>query len=433
MSEASAGTIFALSSGSVPAAIAVVRVSGPQAPAALAAIAGRVPEPRQASLATLRNPVNGEVIDKALVLLFPRPNSETGDDVAEFHLHGGPAVVAALSVALGSVPGLRPAEPGEFTRRAFDNDKIDLTAVEGLADLVSAETESQRRAAIALAGGALRRRVDEWQRRLLALAAELEAVLDFSDEGEVGEGLPVGWRDTLAALTEELSVLLSRPLAERLKDGVKVVIAGPPNAGKSSLLNAIAERDAAITSPIPGTTRDVVEAPTALAGTPFLLADTAGLRDGDDPIEAIGIERARARVAEADIVVWLGEPAACPDPHRALLVQTKADLLPPDQRRVDVELHVSPVSGEGMAGLVERLIERGRALLPREGEPVLNARHRDHLGACRAALEEAAAAGDLLIAAEALRQARRAFDRITGRAGVEDMLDSLFGRLCIGK
>jgi tRNA modification GTPase len=373
-------------------------------------------------------------MDKALVLLFPGPNSETGDDLAEFHLHGGPAVVDALLAALADLPGLRPAGPGEFTRRAFDNGKIDLTGVEGLADLVFAETESQRRAAIALAGGALRRRVEEWQQRLLALAARLEAVLDFSDEGEVGETLPAGWRDELAGLAGELAELLSRPPAERLKNGVKVVIAGPPNAGKSSLLNAIAERDAAITSAIPGTTRDVIEAPTALAGTPFLLADTAGLRDGDeDPIEAIGVERAYARVAEADIVVWLGEPAACPDQERALLVQSKADLLGPDERRADVELHVSAVSGEGMPALLDRLVERGRALLPREGETALNARHRDLVTACRASLEEARASDDPLIAAESLRQARHALDRITGRAGVEDMLDSLFGRLCIGK
>jgi tRNA modification GTPase len=426
-------TIYALSSGNLPAAIGVIRVSGPAAPRALEAIAGRVPKPRTADLATLRHPEGGEVIDKALILLFPGPRSETGEDLAEFHIHGGRAVAAALCGALAAIDGLRPAEAGEFTRRAFDNGKLDLTAVEGLADLVAAETESQRRAALTLAGGALAREVEGWQARLLALAARLEAALDFADEGEVGEALPDGWSEELSALAADLARALDRPPAERLRDGVRVVIAGPPNAGKSSLLNALAGRDAAITSAIPGTTRDIVEAPTAIAGVPFLLADTAGLRDSGDEIEAIGVERAHARLSDADTILWLGPPETCPDRSRSLLVQSKADLVSVPERSDAVHLHVSPVTGEGMDALVALLIDCSRGLLPREGEAALNARQREEAGTCLARVQAAGRTADLLVAAEELRLARTALDRLTGRAGVEDMLDALFGRLCIGK
>jgi tRNA modification GTPase len=426
-----ADTIYALSSGHPPAAIAVVRVSGPGAIAAVQALTGNVPEARHAKLAQLRH--DSEVIDNAIVIAFPGPNSVTGDDLAEFHIHGGRAVVCALFSALSSLSGLREAEPGEFTRRAFENGKMDLTEVEGLADLLVAETQSQRRAALALAGGSLSRRIANWRDRLLGLAAQVESILDFSDEGEVGDALPEGWSAAAVELSDEIGRALDAPSAERLRDGIRVVIAGPPNAGKSTLLNALAGRDAAITSAVPGTTRDVVEAPVAIGGMPFLFADTAGLRDSPDEIEQIGVERARARIESADILLWLGRPAECPAAQTAILLQSKSDLFPPGQRDRAVELHVSPNSGENMDALTSRLLELGKTLLPADTEAAWHERHRALLADCHSNLTDACAADDLLIAAEALRLARAALDRITGRAGVEDMLDSLFGRFCIGK
>jgi tRNA modification GTPase len=424
-----ADTIYALSSGTPPAAIAVVRISGPRADAALEALAGTLPEPRVATLTGLRDD-DGERLDTALVLRFPGPASATGEDVAELHLHGGRAVVSAVLATLAAQEGLREAEPGEFTRRAFENGRIDLAEAEGFADLLEAETESQRRAALALAGGSLSRLVGEWQQRLNGLAAELEAVIDFSDEGEIGEALPPGWRVAAETLRRELAQLLARPPVERLRNGVRVVIAGPPNAGKSSLLNWLAGRQAAITSAIAGTTRDLVEAPTAIGGTPFLLVDTAGLREACAEIESIGIARARESLAAADLVLWLGPPANCPWPEKALIVQSKIDLAGPD---AGAEVHVSSETGEGMDRLVATLIERARGLLPPDGEVAANARHRGAVREAADALRQAVELDDLVLAAEALRVARAALDRVTGRGGVEDMLDALFGRFCLGK
>jgi tRNA modification GTPase len=387
-----------------------------------------LPDPRRASLADLR--WEGERLDRALVLRFPGPASATGEDIAELHLHGGRAVVAAVLGALAAQPGLRAAEPGEFTRRAFENGRIDLAEAEGLADLLQAETESQRRAAQSLAGGALSRMVEGWQSRLLAAAAALEAVLEFSDEGEVGEGVPPGWSDAVRSLAEEMAAALARPASERLRDGLRVVIAGPPNAGKSSLLNWLAGRQAAITSAIAGTTRDLVEAPTAISGTPFLLVDTAGLRESGDAVEAIGVDLAKSSIASADLILWLGDPRDAPDRARTILVQSKMDL-EPNVREADVR--VSAETGEGMQDLVALLIARGRAMLPGEGEVALNARHRAAIEMAAEQIREAEGSPDLLIAAECLRQARVALDHVTGRAGVEDMLDTLFGRFCIGK
>ncbi|HEX8257111.1 MAG TPA: tRNA uridine-5-carboxymethylaminomethyl(34) synthesis GTPase MnmE [Allosphingosinicella sp.] len=425
-----ADTIYALSSGSPPAGIAVVRISGPGADAALMALAGRLPEPRRAGVAALRHPLSGELLDRALVLRLPGPGSATGEDVAELHLHGGRSVVAAVLGALAAVPGLRQAEPGEFTRRAFEIGRIDLAEAEGLADLLAAETEAQRRAALQLAGGALSREVERWQAELLGLAAELEAALDFADEGDVGADLPAGWRERLARLCGELKAALARPPAERLRDGVRVVLAGPPNAGKSSLFNALAGREAAIISPLPGTTRDLIEAPVAIAGMPFLLVDTAGLRESGDAIEAIGVDRARSSLAAADIILWLGNPGAAPDRDRTLVVGAKADLGPPPP---GTDLPVSAITGEGIERLVDCLRERAKSLLPGEGEMAINARHRGILRDVLASLGEAGDTDDLLIAAESVRLGRLALDRLTGRAGVEDMLDALFGRFCIGK
>ena len=423
-------TIYALSSGNPPAAIAVVRISGPDADEAVKALAGRLPDARRPSLTLLRDPATDEPLDRSLVLRFPGPGSSTGEDLAELHLHGGRSVVAGVLDALSRVAGLRPAEPGEFTRRSFENGVIDLSEAEGLADLLMAETGSQRRAALALAGGALGREVEDWQARILGLSARLEAALDFADESDVEEDLPAAWTEALAGLTAEIALILGRPTIERLRDGVRVVIAGPPNTGKSSLLNVLAGREAAITSAIAGTTRDLVEAPTAIGGTPFLLIDTAGLRDSGDVIETIGVERARASVEAADIILWLGSPAAAPDPGRSILVQSMADIAEPEP---GADCIVSAVTGEGIDSLIARLIERARALLPREGELTINSRHRGLLAETLDQLRDAGSTHDPILASESLRQARASLDRITGRAGVEDMLDALFGSFCIGK
>jgi tRNA modification GTPase len=420
----SADTIYALSSGAPPAAVAVVRISGPQADAALAALAGRLPEPRAMRLAILRR--DGEVLDNALIIRFQGPASATGEDVAELHLHGGRAIVAAVLSALAEMAGLRAAAPGEFTRRAFENGRIDLAEAEGLADLLEAETETQRRAALALAGGALSRQVDGWQERLLGIAAEVEAALDFSDEDDV-RPLAGDFSERLAALAGELADWLARPPAERLRDGVRVVIAGPPNAGKSSLLNALAAREAAIVTDVPGTTRDLVEVPVAIRGLPFLLIDTAGLRESGDAVEAIGIGRARASAAAADILLWLGGESD--RPAQAIQVHPKCDL---GLQAHGSGLRVSAKTGDGLDGLIRALAQEAGRLLPREGEVALNARHRAALRGAEDGLRDAASE-DLLIVAEGLRRARTALDRVTGRAGVENMLDALFARFCIGK
>jgi tRNA modification GTPase len=427
-----ADTIYALSSGNPPAAIAIVRVSGPHASVVLEQLTGSLPKPREATLRVVRHPATGEILDRAVCLSFPGPGSATGEDVAELHLHGGRSVVAGILDALGAIEGLRGAEPGEFTRRAFENGRMDLAEAEGLADLLAAETQSQRRAALALAGGALSRRIHVWQDRLLRLSAAVESLLDFSDEDDVAEELPAEWHASLDALISEMESTLSSPPAERLRDGIRVVIAGPPNAGKSSLLNWLAGRRAAITSAIAGTTRDLIEAPTSIGGTPFLLVDTAGLREGADEIEAEGVTLARESLAAADLVLWLGDPQDCPASERSIIVASKADLYTEGSRPA-ADIHVSAETGEGMDDLVALLIGRARALLPGEGEIAINARHRNALADCLSNLRSARASHDLLIVSESLRFARAALDRITGRAGVEDMLDRLFGSFCIGK
>lgn len=427
-----ADTIFALSSGQPPAAIAIVRISGPHAIAAARAMTGPLPPPRQAGLRVVRHPETAEVLDRGLLLLFPGPDSATGEDLVELHLHGGRSVIAAVLEVFEKQVGFRPAQPGEFTRRAFENERIDLAEAEGLADLLAAETQSQRRAAMVLAGGSLSRRVDVWQARLLDLAAEVEALLDFSDEGDVSDALSSAWFGKVAALTAELEEQLRAPTIERLRDGIRVVIAGPPNAGKSTLFNALAGRRAAITSAIAGTTRDVIEAPTAIDGTPFLLVDTAGLRDSDEEIEAAGVLLAQDQLAAADIVLWLGDPIDCPAPSRSILVATKTDLHEVSLRS-DGIVHVSARTGMGMDRLTTTLLSRARALLPAEGEVAINARHREALVEVVSQLRLTGEERDSLIVAEHLRTARSGLDRITGRAGVEAMLDRLFGSFCIGK
>lgn len=309
----SAATIFALSSGRGTAAIAVIRISGPRAGAALTALGVKIPEPRKAGFARIRDPQSGEVIDEALALWFPGPKSETGEDVAELQPHGGRAVIAAVLAALSRVEGLRMAEPGEFTRRGFENGKLDLTAVEGLADLVMAETEGQRRQALRQMQGALGKRAEDWRQQLIQALALVEARIDFSDEGDVPEHLVEPALAIARTLAGEIEAALADGRrGERLREGLVVAIAGPPNAGKSTLLNRIARRDAAIVSPYAGTTRDVIEVHLDLGGWPVTLLDTAGIRPTDDPVEMEGVRRARARAAAADLVLWV-EDASAPE------------------------------------------------------------------------------------------------------------------------
>ena len=433
-------TIYALSSGSPPAGIAVIRISGPQAfdiDALFSGAGARLP--RHATLRTLTDPASGEVLDRVLALRFPGPASATGEDIAEWHCHGGRAVVHAVLDALereGRSSGrfcLREARPGEFTRRAFENGRIDLNEAEGLADLLSAETETQRRAALLMADGHFSRRLSAWRERLLACAAQVESLLDFSDEDDVAEeGTERVLREALAALVHDMRSVLALPSAERLRDGVRLVLAGPPNAGKSTLLNALAGRDAAIVSDIAGTTRDRIEVPVDIGGVAFVMTDTAGLAsDTDDAIERMGIDRARQAMDAADLLLWLGDPAESP---RADAIRLAAQMDRPGWPMPAVaDLAISAATGENMTALRALILTRARSLMPGEGDYALHKRQRDAVAEMAAALDAAAGEADLLIVAEHLRTARSAMDRLTGRSGVEDMLDALFGRFCIGK
>lgn len=422
-------TIFALSSGSPPAAIGVVRVSGPRARDALLDLAGRVPAPRRAALARLRDR-QGAVIDEALVLWLPGPGTETGEDTVEFQCHGGRAVIAAVETALAALPGLRRAAPGEFTRRAFVNGRIDLAEAEGLADLLEAETELQRLSAMAMAGGAFSREVEHWRGELLGLSAALEAVLDFADEDDVAT-LPADFAVRIEALGWAIRDWLDRPRAELLKDGFRVVVAGPPNAGKSTLFNVLVEAEAAIATPIAGTTRDVLTRPVAIAGVPFLFADTAGLHDAvDDVVEAIGIERALEALDRADLVLWLGPEGM--GPPGAWEIEGQIDR-PDHATKTSPRHRISARTGAGIEGLRRDLVESASLALPKPGEAALNERQHDLLSEARAALVQAGEHSDPLLTAEALRLARVAFDTLLGRTATEDMLDALFGRFCIGK
>jgi tRNA modification GTPase len=430
VSQAQDDTIFALSSGAPPAGIAVIRISGNQAHTALEALARRVPQPRTASLALLKDPRDGGLLDQALLLWLPGPATVTGEDMAELHCHGGRAVVAAVEDALGAMPGLRRAEAGEFTRRAFAHGRMDLNAVEGLSDLLAAETQGQRRAALLMAEGHFSRRIDGWRRSLLDLSAMAEAALDFSDEDDVPDAaIEARIGEGITALAQDVATILAAPSAERLRDGVRVVLAGPPNAGKSTLLNALVGREVAIVSDIAGTTRDRIEVPAAIGGTAFLFTDTAGLRgETADAIEAIGIDRARAALEAADIILWLGEANELPRDD-AILIAAQSDCAETDRPG----LSLSARTGEGMAKLIATLLERAAALLPGEGDYALHTRQRQRVRQLHDLLDAARGTPDLLVAAEELRLARTAIDALTGQAGTEDMLDRLFSGFCIGK
>lgn len=425
-----AATIYALASGRPPAAIAIIRVSGPQAHGSGRKIAGELPEARAIALRELRHPGTGSLLDHALVLRFDAPASSTGEDVVEFHVHGGRAVADAVLDALASLDGLRVAKPGEFTRRALENGRIDLTEAEGLADLIEAETESQRRSALALAEGGLRRQIEQWQERLLDLSARAERAIDYDEDDEHG-GNPELSR-SCGSLATEMQEWLTRPRIEPLRDGVRVVVAGPSNVGKSSLLNVIAGTERAIVTDVPGTTRDHIEVPLSLGGIPLLLTDTAGLRDTDEPVERIGVKRSQALIEAADVLLWLGEPGDAPRHPRLVKVHSKCDLAERSNAPWD-SLAVSSLTGEGLAPLLGQVSELASSLLPGEDALALNRRQATHMEEAQAALDRASRTRDIVTAAEDLRLARGAFDRLTGSAGVEDALDALFSRFCLGK
>ncbi|HEY1505934.1 MAG TPA: tRNA uridine-5-carboxymethylaminomethyl(34) synthesis GTPase MnmE [Stellaceae bacterium] len=441
-------TIYALATAPGRAGVGMVRLSGPGAAAALRDLIGSVPPPRHAHYAHLREPDGGEILDDGIALYFPAPASMTGEDVVELQLHGSRAVMAAVFAALGRRPGFRLAEPGEFTKRAFLNGKLDLTEAEAIADLVEAETAAQRRQAMRQLQGEFGRRCEEWRGRLIAAQARLEAEIDFPDEGLPAEQWAAA-RRALAALRDEMAVELNdNRRGERLRDGVSVAILGPPNAGKSSLMNVLARREVAITSQIAGTTRDVIEVALDLGGYPVVLADTAGLRNSADRVEEEGVRRARLRAASADlklVVLDATKPEEAPALRdlidvRTIVVANKIDLaqksLVPwaDSLGAGAALYCSATSGEGIAALIARLGAAVEEALSAGTAPlVTRARHREALENCVAALDRFAVAELPELAAEDLRAAARSLGRITGRVDVEDMLDALFGEFCIGK
>ncbi|CAN9500329.1 unnamed protein product [Ophioblennius macclurei] len=472
-----ADTIFALSSGHGRCGVAVVRISGPAAATALERMAGltrRLPPPRTALLRSITDPHSKEVLDRGLVLWFPAPHSFTGEDSVEFHIHGGTAVVTAVLQALGSVSGMRPAEAGEFTRRAFQAGKLDLTEVEGLGDLIHAETEAQRRQALRQMSGDLGRLYQDWSHRLKRCLAHVEAFIDFSEDELIDEGV----LNQVDASVRELQAEMTRHLSderrgERLRSGIQVVIAGDTNAGKSSLLNTLCQRPAAIVSPIAGTTRDVVETALDIGGFPVLLSDTAGLRDSRDVVEREGVRRARERVQQADLTLVVVDCAHLPsdeagavdslkghlrsvlppqqhsDTDRCLLVLNKVDLLSEKRRRkLNEELSghsglppaclISCQTRQGLKDFLTVLHSRVQTLCgdPLSGGPTLTqARHRAHLHQCTASLAQYQRYrdADLALAAEGVRLALTSLGRITGRVGAEEILDIIFKDFCIGK
>lgn len=424
-------TIFALSSGSPPAGIAVIRISGSQAGEALAALTRKpLPDPRVASLVRLLDPNDGKPLDQALTLWFPGPNSVTGEHLAEMHVHGGRAVVAAVLDRLSLLDGLRHAEPGEFTRRAFENGRIDLAEAEGLADLLSAETELQRRNAIAQVGGALHRLTGNWAKQLLGLSAQVEAAIDFSDEDDVTETTLDPIQTGVESVVTSISEALSHPPAERLHDGLRVAILGPPNSGKSTLLNTLINRDAAIVSDIPGTTRDAIEASVLLQGIPLIFIDTAGFRQSTvDPIEQLGIERSHIESQTADIILALGGWVDENTKASVIEIAAKADVFDATEPR----LQVSATTGRGVSALVREIVKVAKGCLPIPDQVALAARHRAALQKAVCALETVATLDDELIIAEQLRVALSAVGEVTGGTDAEAMLDILFGSFCIGK
>lgn len=442
-----ADTIFALSSGRGVAGVAVIRLSGPAAGMALERLAKRPPPPaRRASVRRLYDGATGALLDEAMILWFPAPASFTGEDCAEIHAHGGTAVVAGLLDALAALPGLRVAEPGEFTRRAFDHGRLDLTQTEALADLLAAQTAGQRAQALAQMGGSLVRLYEGWRGRLLAALAHVEAELDFADgEDAIADDLLVNARGNVDALAVEIGRHLDDAgRGERVRNGLAIAVVGPPNSGKSSFVNAMAKRDVSIVSTIAGTTRDLIEVHLNLGGSAAMLIDTAGLRESSDPIEQEGVLRARQRAASADLALLLVEDPADLAPQRGLLdpsvplwtIQSKIDLA--QSQPLDLEcafdFRISTHSGAGVADLVGALNRWAGGHLPRGDVPLLTRpRHRHHLEACRTALTGARAESDTVLFAEQLRLAARSLGALTGRIEVDEVLGAIFADFCIGK
>ena len=444
-------TIFALSTGRPPSAIAIVRVSGPQAGAAVTSLAGKIPAPRMAARALLRD-ANQQPIDDAVVLWFPGPASATGEDVAEFHVHGGRAVLAALFATLSAVENIRAAEPGEFTRRAFENGKLDLTEAEALDDLIYADTDRQRRQALRQLKGLLGDRARDWRAQIIAASALIEAGIDFSDEGDVPQELIAPALARIEALLGEVQeVLAAQGKSERLRDGLVVAIAGPPNVGKSTLINQLARREVAIVSPHAGTTRDIIEVQLDLDGYPVTVIDTAGIRETEDPVEQEGVRRARARADEADLVLWMVDAQhEVNRPEGAAPVWTvrnKIDLdgggvANPGQTagaspRPDVaDFKISASRGDGIQHLVAGLIAFAQDFFGSgEGALVGRVRQRELLQQTAAALQRSitAVGGGEELAAEDLRAAAYSLGRLLGRVDVEDILDVIFREFCVGK
>jgi tRNA modification GTPase len=439
-------TIFALASATGRAGIAVIRLSGPATKDAILSFGCSLPLPRKATRAIFSDPSSGETLDDGLLLWFPAPHSFTGEDVAELHVHGGRAVIDSMLTALGAMNGLGPAEPGEFTRRAFEHEKMDLTQAEALADLVDAETRAQHRQALRQMGGELKELYDDWRLRLIQALAHLEVVIDFPDEGLPPEIMAKVWGEVDGLERSIESHLDDGGRGERIREGILVAIIGPPNAGKSSLLNFLAQRDAAIVSSTPGTTRDVIEVHIDLGGFAITLADTAGLRDSGDAIESEGVRRARRRAKAADLKVAVFDGARYPVKDTATLelidndtlaVVNKSDLLESQAHDISAEDMLSFISiktGSGVERFLSRLQERvGGKADNGNAIPLTRARHRHALEECACAMKRARSAQLLELAAEDLRIAARALGRITGRVDVEEILDVVFRDFCIGK
>ncbi len=446
-------TIFALATPGLPAALAVVRMSGARTRFVFETMCGAVPDPRLAAYRSIADPETGDVIDRALVLWFPGPASFTGEDAAEFHVHGGPAVVRAILDALGRIAGMRMAEAGEFTYRAFLNGKMDLTSVEGLADLISAETESQRRQALRQGEGRLGSIYGGWRNRLIAARAMIEAELDFSDEDDVPTDTGSGMRSDLKNLADEIRGHINASSRSRaIRSGLSVVLQGAPNVGKSSLLNALSRRDAAIVSDEAGTTRDVVTVAMDLGGYLFSVSDTAGLRDTTSKIEAEGVRRSLEAGRRADLILWLddGSKASVRETNRFAInpdnsagapvwrVASKTDLRPEDEDDTPFppDIRISSQTGAGLDLLEQKLIAFGSTKLGNGGDDLATrVRHIDELQHTLTALDSALAHDNrpAELVAEDLRSASDALGRLTGRIDVEDLLDVIFSEFCIGK
>ncbi|MBA2402479.1 MAG: tRNA uridine-5-carboxymethylaminomethyl(34) synthesis GTPase MnmE [Bradyrhizobium sp.] len=437
-------TIFALSSGRPPSAIAIVRVSGPQAGSALTALGGKIPPARATTRMLLRD-ANGQPLDDSVVLWFPGPASATGEDVAEFHVHGGRAVLASIFAALAALENMRTAEPGEFTRRAFENGKLDLTEAEGLDDLIHADTDRQRRQALRQLKGLLGDRARDWRARIIEASALIEAGIDFSDEGDVPAELIAPALAKIKMLLGEIQeVLAAQGQSERLRDGIVVAIAGPPNVGKSTLMNQLARREVAIVSPHAGTTRDVIEVQLDLDGYPVTVIDTAGIRETDDPVEQEGVRRARARAAEADLVLWLADGDDGKIDHDGTApvwrVRNKIDLDSPDRPMAEFAggagFAISARSGNGLPELMAALVGFAHDYFgASEGGLISRTRQRQLLQQTAASLHrsiDVVGSGEEL-AAEELRIAARSLGRLLGRVNVEEILDVIFREFCVGK